>query len=60
MGRPGDEVIHSSYQWVALCLLGQATFFYGPRALWLALEGGLMAHLAGKVTRHMFPSFIKQ
>ena len=46
----GDDVFSSFYQWVSLCLVGQALAFYLPRALWLSLEGGLMKHLA-KVTQ---------
>ena len=42
----GDEVFNSFYQWVSLCLVGQALLFYLPRTLWLSLEGGLMKHLA--------------
>ena len=42
----GDEVFNSFYQWVSLCLVGQALLFYLPRTLWLTLEGGLMKHLA--------------
>ncbi|XP_023325622.1 innexin inx2-like [Eurytemora carolleeae] len=43
----GDDVIHNTYyQWVSLCLLGQACLFYIPRAVWLSVEGGLMKHLA--------------
>ena len=42
----GDEVFNSFYQWVSLCLVGQAILFFLPRALWLSLEGGLMKHLA--------------
>ena len=42
----GDEVFNSFYQWVSLCLVGQALLFCLPRILWLSLEGGLMKHLA--------------
>jgi len=41
-----DEMYNTYYQWVALCLVGQACLFYVPRAIWLSLEGGLMKHLA--------------
>eukprot|EP00092_Neocalanus_flemingeri_P004139 GFUD01004453.1.p1 GENE.GFUD01004453.1~~GFUD01004453.1.p1 ORF type:complete len:480 (-),score=121.93 GFUD01004453.1:122-1561(-) len=41
-----DEMYNTYYQWVSLCLVGQACLFYLPRALWLSLEGGLMKHLA--------------
>jgi len=41
-----DEMYNTYYQWVSLCLVGQACLFYVPRALWLSLEGGLMKHLA--------------
>jgi len=41
-----DPMYNSYYQWVSLCLVGQACLFYLPRALWLSLEGGLMKHLA--------------
>ena len=46
LDKYGDEVFNSFYQWVSLCLVGQAILFFLPRALWLSLEGGLMKHLA--------------
>lgn len=45
--RQSEDVMYNSYyQWVSLCLVGQAVIFYIPRAIWLSLEGGLMKHLA--------------
>ena len=45
------KVFNSFYQWVALCLIGQALLFYCPRAIWLSLEGSLMKHLASSECR---------
>jgi len=45
--KVGDgSILNSYYQWVSICLVGQACLFYLPRAIWLTLEGGLMKHLA--------------
>ena len=37
LDKYGDEVFNSFYQWVSLCLVGQAILFFLPRALWLSL-----------------------
>ncbi|CAN8020417.1 hypothetical protein HPB47_025822 [Ixodes persulcatus] len=37
---PGDRQYHRYYQWVCFLLFGQAMFFYFPRWLWCAWEGG--------------------
>ncbi|QQP49391.1 Innexin [Caligus rogercresseyi] len=45
---PGTEVkYHKYYQWVCFFLFLQAAFFYAPRHLWKASEGGKISMLVG-------------
>ena len=39
------RVYHAYYQWVCFVLFFQAIFFYVPRYLWKAAEGGLVKNL---------------
>lgn len=40
------RVYHAYYQWVCFVLFFQALFFYVPRYLWKAIEGGKVAKLS--------------
>ena len=42
----GATLYNSHYQFVSIFLVAQAGLFYGPRYVWLMLEGGLMKFLA--------------
>lgn len=45
------RVYHAYYQWVCFVLFFQAIFFYVPRYLWKASEGGLVKNLVLELHR---------
>lgn len=45
------RVYHAYYQWVCFVLFFQAIFFYVPRYLWKASEGGLIKNLVLELHR---------